>query len=701
MATLTSSIRLNDQMTTQLKAAAEATERLVDMMGRLDTVLQGINGVDVGNLASSLEEASQATKESKNAQQEHNKALATGTRNADALLNKIKGVAAAYLSMKSVDAVVSASDELTSSTARLQMMVENFAADNTTADQISAQTDNLMNQVYAAANRSRASVSDLMDVVGRFGNNAKDAFSSTNEVVRFAELVQKEMTISGASTQEASNAILQLSQALGSGVLRGDEFNSIAEQAPGILDLVSKELGVERSKIRELASDGKITADVVKNAILGAAGDIDAKFEEMPTTFGQAMTLIQNRALQSFQPVLNRLNSALNSDMGTGAMQAAFGALATAANVVMDAMSALGNAIQWVKDNSTWLEPVAWAVVAALTTYATVSTICAAVTTAHSIAEGVHAAASAMATGATLAETAATYGLNAALAACPITWIVVGLLAAVAALVAFGTWAATSAGVANSAIGTVAGAVMVAVAFVQNLIIGLVNGVITYGVNLFNAIASFADAFGIIFNNPVAAIEALMLSMFNYILGIVSAAAGAIDAVFGSNLQSAVEGFQAKIQAKVDEKITEGGGTSTKKLNASDYTMDRVDYSDAWDKGATWGDNLSSKLKGALNGSSISSDLDGLGDIGASSAATADNTGSINSKLDDTEEDIAYLCDIAERDAINRFTTASINVDMTNNNTVNSGLDLDGIMNDLAASLNGAMAQVAEGSHVS
>ncbi len=702
MATLTSAIKLNDQMTAQLKAAAEQTENLVNMMSRLDTVLQNIDGAE--NLPTVMEAAAQATEAAKDEQEKENEALEAGARCADTFLTKIKGIAAAYLSMKGLESVIGASDELVSSTARLQMMVENFAGDNTAANQISAQTDNLMNQVYAAANRSRASVGDLMDVVARFGNNAKDAFGSTNEVVRFAELVQKQMTIGGASTQEASNAILQLSQALGSGVLRGDELNSIFEQAPNLIQTIADYMDVPIGEIRELASEGKLSADIVKNAVMNAGDEIDAQFEKMPATFGQVMTLIQNHALQSFQPVLNKLNDALNSDIGSTAMQTAFNSLASAANVAMNAMEMLGNAIRWVQQNSAWLEPVAWGVVTALTAYTAVAAVSTALTTADSVAKGVHAAAAAMNTGATLAETAATYGLNAALAACPITWVVVAILAAVSALIAFGTWAATSAGIANSAIGTVAGAVMVALAVVENLFLGIANFIMTIMANLYNMFQSFADAFGMIFNNPVAAIEALMLSLFNFIIGIVSAAAAAIDTVFGSNLQGAVEGFQSKVQAKVDAKIEEGGGKVSEKATASDWTI-RQKYSDAWDTGAKWGDNLSSKLKSALNGSSISSDLEKMGSYGAdtsaSSAATADNTGSISNKLDDTEEDIAYLCDIAERDAINRFTTASINVDMTNNNTVNSGLDLDGIMNDLAVSLNGAMAQVAEGSHVS
>lgn len=703
MATLTSAIRLQDQMTVQLTAAANAAEALVAKMERLDAVLQKASSSGVDQLASAIGQIPSATEEATAAQEEHDDAVQSTASHAGNLLTTVRNIAAAYLSMQAIKSVLETSDELVSTTARLQMMVQNFSPAGAAADQISTQTQALTNQVYAAANRSRASVSDLMDVVGRFGNNAKDAFSSTDEVVRFSELVQKQMTIAGASTQESANAILQLSQALGSGVLRGDELNSIFEQAPNLIQRIADYMGVSIGQIRELASEGQLSADVVKNAVLSAGEEIDEQFNNMPTTFGQAMTLIQNQALQSFQPVLDRLNGALNSDAGSAALSAAFNGLAAAANVVMDAMSALGNVIQWVQQNSAVLEPIAWGLVAAFTAYATVAGICAAAEGISAAAKGIHAAATSMATGATLAETAAQYGLNAALAACPITWIVAGIIAAVAALIAFGTWAATSAGIANSALGTVAGTVMVVVAFVTNLLRGIMSYIVNILASVFNVFSNFAAAFSVVFNNPVIAIETLFLSLLRFILDIVGAAAAAIDAVFGSNLADAVNGFQSKLQMKIDEKIESAGGKAPNTI-LSENVAGHSSYADAWNSGAEWGDNIANKVKGLFTTSSVAGDIGDLGDYtqqtSANTAATAGNTGSINDKLDDTEEDIAYLCDIAERDAINRFTTASINIDMTNNNTVNSGMDLDGMIDGLAAQLNSSMEQIAEGSHV-
>lgn len=169
----------------------------------------------------------------------------------------LKNAVTAYISIQSVGKALDISDELTTTTARLNMMNDGVQT-----------TEELVNMVYAAAQDARGSFGDMADVVARFGNNAKDAFGSSEEVVAFADLVQKQMTIAGASTTEASNAMLQLSQALGSGVLRGDELNSIFEQAPNLIQSIADYLDVPIGQIREMASEGELSADVVKAAIL-------------------------------------------------------------------------------------------------------------------------------------------------------------------------------------------------------------------------------------------------------------------------------------------------------------------------------------------------------------------------------------------------------------------------------------------------
>ncbi len=705
MATLSTAIKLNDQMTAQLKAAAEQADKLVGYMEKLDSALESISAATMSQVAEAASKVAENTKESGDKQEELNEKLSKGKSAANDLLDKIKGVAAAYLSMKSVQAIIDASDELSSSTARLQMMVQNFAGDSTSADQISAQTERLQNQVYASANASRASVSDLMDVVARFGNNAKDAFSSTDEVVRFSELVQKQMTISGASTEEASAAILQLSQALGSGVLRGDELNSIFEQAPSLIRNIADYMGVSVGEIRSLASEGAITADIVKNAIMSAGDDIDAKFEEMPYTFGQAMTLIQNSALQAFQPVLDKIGGVLNSNQGQAAIQGIFDAMAGAAQIAMAAMDGLGNAVNWVQQNLDWIEPIVWGLVGGLTAYAGVMAISGALTLAQAAAEGIKAAADLLLSTETFAATAAQHGFNAALLACPITWIVIGIMAAVAALIYFGTQAATSAGLANSALGTVTGTINVVTQFFKNL--GLSAANIFLGI--VNAAVALATNMKIAFQNAISGVQSMFYSLLSTTLSVIGDIAAALNKLpfvnFDySGITSAASEYASKAsEAAGNKQSYEDVGAAFKKGSSTFDTFKSGWASDAFKSGAEWGDGVSSKVSGMFKSTELTNDWGNFSDYSAATAAntadTAGNTGSIKDSLDDTEEDIAYLCDIAERDAINRFTTAAITVDMTNNNTVNSSLDLDGIMNDLAVGLNSAMAQVAEGSH--
>lgn len=238
-----------------------------------------------------------------NEQGAFNDAINEGTENANGLMGAIKGAVAAYLTVNTVKSALNASDELMQTTSRLNMMNDGVQT-----------TQDLVNMVYVAAQDARGSFGDMADVVAWFGNNAKDAFSSSAEVVQFAGLVQKQMTIAGASTAEASNAMLQLSQALGSGVLRGDELNSIFEQAPNLIQNIADYLDAPIGKIREMAADGELSAGIVKNAIFAATDEINENFNSMPMTWGQIWTSMQNTATMAFQPVLQRINDIANSE---------------------------------------------------------------------------------------------------------------------------------------------------------------------------------------------------------------------------------------------------------------------------------------------------------------------------------------------------------------------------------------------------
>ena len=689
-----------EQLRGQLDQAVQAQQALNSAVDNMD--VQAANDAYL-RLSQTVSGTERYIRDNVDEQGRFNQKINEGAANADNLMNTIKSAIATYATVQTVGVVFDLSDTLTSTTARLSMMNDGVQT-----------TSELINMVYAAAQDARGSFDQMADVVARFGNNARDAFGSSEEVVAFADLIQKQMTIAGASTQEAANAELQLSQALGSGVLRGDELNSIFEQAPNLIQNIADYLDVPIGQIREMAADGELSASVVKAAIFSAADDINSKFESMPQTFAQIWTSFQNTALMSFQPVLNRLNEIANSDAFQQFVNNAIGGLSAVASVSLEILNSLVNVADVVANNWSWISPIIGGVTAALMAYYgsrlavnAVDMIGNGIHLATAAVMMIHAAATGTLTAATAAEIAAQNGLNGALLACPITWIVMGVIALIAVLLAVTNAIAQVTGVTQSGVGIITGVIAVGGAFILNTIISLINSVITLGVSFWNMLANFAAAFGLIFNDPIAAIEVMFLSLFNFIVSIVSSAAGILDTIFGSDLQSAVQGFQDKIQAQINTTVENAGGNKPKTLDPSDYTMDRISYGDAFSMGADFGDGvvggISDFFNKTFNMDSIAPSVD-LSDytagIGDGVKDIAGNTGAIKNSLDITDEDLKYLRDIAEQEVINRFTTAEVKIDMSGmNNNISNGMDLDGVVSVMAEGVAEAIDTAAEGVH--
>ena len=689
-----------EQLRGQLDQAVQAQQALNSAVDNMD--VQAANDAYL-RLSQTVSGTERYIRDNVDEQGRFNQKINEGTANADNLMNTIKSAVATYATVQTVGVVFDLSDTLTSTTARLSMMNDGVQT-----------TSELINMVYAAAQDARGSFDQMADVVARFGNNARDAFGSSEEVVAFADLIQKQMTIAGASTQEAANAELQLSQALGSGVLRGDELNSIFEQAPNLIQNIADYLDVPIGRIREMAADGELSASVVKAAIFSAADDINSKFESMPQTFAQIWTSFQNTALMSFQPVLNRLNEIANSDAFQQFVNNAIGGLSVVASVSLEILNSLVNVADVVANNWSWISPIIGGVTAALMVYYgsrlavnAVDMIGNGIHLATAAVMMVHAAATGTLTAATAAEIAAQNGLNGALLACPITWIVMGVIALIAVLLAVTNAIAQVTGVTQSGVGIITGVISVGGAFILNTIISLINSVITLGVSFWNMLANFAAAFGLIFNDPIAAIEVMFLSLFNFIVSIVSSAAGILDTIFGSDLQSAVQGFQDKIQTQINTTVENAGGDKPKTLDPSDYTMERISYGDAFSMGADFGDGvvggISDFFNKTFNMDSVAPSVD-LSDytagIGDGVKDIAGNTGAIKNSLDITDEDLKYLRDIAEQEVINRFTTAEVKIDMSGmNNNISNGMDLDGVVSVMAEGVAEAIDTAAEGVH--
>ena len=695
-----------EQLRSQLNQALQAQEALNQAVDNMD--VSAANAA-YNQLSSTVASTERYIRDNADAQGNLNQQIQAGVNTSNELVDTVKRLALAYLSMQSVQKIFDVSDELTMTTARLDQMNQAFNEINGTA----TETDTIVKQIYASAQNARGSFGDMAAVVAKFGNNARDAFASQDEVIAFANLIQKQMTIAGASTQEASNAMLQLSQALGSGVLRGDELNSIFEQAPNLIQSIADYLDVPIGKIREMAQDGQLTADTVKAAIFSSADDINAKFEAMPMTWGQVWTSFQNSALMAFQPVLDKVNELANNDQFQGFVENAIGLLAQLAVYVLDFFNTLASIGAFISDNWSIIAPIVYGVIAALIAYAAISGIVAAVNGVMALSASVHAAAEAMQAGATFTATAAQYGLNAALMACPLTWIILLIIAVIAAIFAVCNAIAKMTGVANSGFGVITGGINVVIQFFKNLSLSVAN--IALGIG--NAIAALASNMMTAFHNAICSVQSWFYNLLSTALSVIEGICAALNKLpfveFDySGISSAADDYASKAAEAAGNKedYKSIGDAFNEGMSTFDTFQDGW-AADAFNAGASWGDGVADKvsgmfsmdnidLTGGVDTSMLSNDFaNNAAQTAANTADTADSAGRIADSVDISKENLKYLRDIAETEAINRFTTAEIEVTMNNNNTVSSDMDIDGMVDHLSAGVLEAMEQAAEGVH--
>lgn len=695
-----------EELRSQLNQALQAQEALNQAVDNMD--VSAANAA-YNQLSSTVASTERYIRDNADAQGNLNQQIQAGVNTSNELVDTVKRLALAYLSMQSVQKVLDVSDELAMTTARLNTMNQAFNEINGTA----TETDTIVKQIYASAQNARGSFGDMAAVVAKFGNNARDAFASQDEVIAFANLIQKQMTIAGASTQEASNAMLQLSQALGSGVLRGDELNSIFEQAPNLIQSIADYLDVPIGKIREMAQDGQLTADTVKAAIFSSAEDINAKFEAMPMTWGQVWTSFQNSALMAFQPVLDKVNELANNDQFQGFVENAIGLLAQLAVYVLDFFNTLASIGAFISDNWSIIAPIVYGVIAALIAYAAISGIVAAVNGVMALSASVHAAAEAMQAGATFTATAAQYGLNAALMACPLTWIILLIIAVIAAIFAVCNAIAKMTGVANSGFGVITGGINVVIQFFKNLSLSVAN--IALGIG--NAIAALASNMMTAFHNAICNVQSWFYNLLSTALTVIEGICAALNKLpfveFDySGISSAADDYASKAAEAAGNKedYKSIGDAFNEGMSTFDTFQDGW-AADAFNAGASWGDGVADKvsgmfsmdnidLTGGVDTSMLSNDFaNNAAQTAANTADTADSAGRIADSVDISKENLKYLRDIAETEAINRFTTAEIEVTMNNNNTVSSDMDIDGMVDHLSAGVLEAMEQAAEGVH--
>lgn len=704
MATIRTAIALYDGVTAPLQAMHKAMNIVLNSFEAMQRASG--NSVDVSSIQEAREELARAgaafdsieqnIRDAGNQQDRFNRRIRDGTTAADGLWSKLKGIAATVGGLAAAKKIIGISDDLASTRARLNLIVDDGGS-----------VSELEKKIMASAQRSRSAYFDTASAIASLGSNAGAAFANTDEIIAFMEQINKQFVIGGASAQGQAAAMLQLTQAMAAGALRGEELNSILENAPGIARAIESYMGIAEGSIKSYAEQGLITAEVVKNAMFAAADETNAKFESMPKTWAQIWTSMQNKALSIFNPILTKINQIANSEQFTKVTDGIINGLAGVASVATVILDLLINVASVVVDNWSWLSPIILGVAAALGVYygrlllvRGAELASAAVSGAVAVAKGIMAAATMLVTGATWAQVTAQYGLNAAMYACPLVWIIILIIALVALFYAAVAAVNHFAGTSVSATGLICGAFMAALAFIGNIFVALWNLVVDVFVMIYNLVATVANFIGNVFNDPVAAVARLFFDLADTVLSVLQALASAIDTIFGSNLAGSVQGWRDSLGGWVDSTFGKGEEVM-EKLNADDLKLGRFEYGAAFDMGYEFGQGVEDTVGGLFDFSAMDSlgadalDAYGLGNtldgIYGNTGDTAGNTAAMSDALDIAEEDLAYMRDIAEREAINRFTTAEIRVEQQNTNYISQDADLDGIMdawaNDFATKL--------------
>lgn len=604
-----------------------------------------------------------------------NKGLRNGTNAAGGLLGKVKGIVATLAAGAGIKALLGLSDKLTSTTARLNFLVDDGGS-----------VEALEQKIMASAQRSRSAYLDTASAIASMGSNAGRAFSNNDELIGFMELINKSFVIGGATAEGQAAAMLQLTQAMAAGALRGEELNSILENAPGIARAIESYMGIAEGSIKQYAEQGLITAEVVKNAMFASADEINAKFESMPLTWGQIATKMQNTALAAFDPVLTRLNQVANSAQFNTVINGTINGLAMLATVATGVLDLLINGAAFVVDNWSWISPIVYGLVAAFIAYNAVALI--------------------------------TNGINAAMALA-ITWIVVLVIALVAAIYAACSAIAKFTGIANSGFGVICGGINVVVQFFVNLGLTIAN----IALGIWNALGACAQNIGIAFSNVISGVQAWFYNLLSTALTVVAGICEALNKLpfveFDySGITNAASDYAAKAaeaSGNIQDFVSVGDAFN-EGMSTFDTWQDGW-VGDAFNAGANWGDGVASGISDAVGGL-FDMDLGAATDYGAgglgtggygdfamddllgNTGQTAANTGAAADALSTSTEELEYLRDIAERDAINRFTTAEVRIDMTGmTNRIEGGADLDGVISTLTDGFTEALLTAAEGVH--
>lgn len=735
MASISTAIELTDRMSYPLNSITSALGKVIDVMGDMNTTIDdAFDASKINSARKSIDEANASIRamednirKTNNENDKMPKKFDAANISAKSLLQTLMG----FSVIQKIGGLIS--NQFGSAIDRLDTM-NNFpkvmsnlgiSTDQSNAS-IKMLSENLKG-LPTTLNDAVSSVQNLTSVNGSVGKSTKMFLALNNAILA-----------GGGSTQVQQSALEQLSQAYAKGKPDMMEWRTAMTAMPAQLKQVAQAMGfVNANALGESLRSGKTSMDKFMDTFIqlnekGANGFQSFEEQARNSTGGFATSIanMKSAVTRGITSLIESINAGLTKagfgtiqsniqNLGSG-IEKMLSMVGNAASNMISFLSPAINLIQQVAEfignNWTIIEPIILGVASALAVYYgaqlaanAISAISSGIHIAMAVAQMIHAAATGTLTAATAAGIAAQNGLNAALYACPLVWILIIIIAVIAAIYAVVAAINKITGSSISATGVIVGALTTAVAFIWNLFLGLLDLVLGVINAMVNPWISFANFFANLFNDPIGAIVHLFGDFADSILGVIESIAKALDKVFGSNLAGAVQGWRSGLSGMVEKVANQYGNGSYEKvaeelnLSSESLGLKRWEYGDAWNTGYNWGQgiensigNLGSSLKSTVDDTMSSLNMDS---IPTNAATTANNTGKINDTLQVSEEDLKYLRDLAETETINRFTTAEITVEMTNNNNINNEMDIDGVVDHLANGVNEAMEKAAEGVH--
>lgn len=757
--TIKTTIQVYDAMTPALRSMIRATNIMISSFERMqrssaqsfDTRALKAARAEMVNAESSLKQIDEAIKRSANSQKQLNNNVRAGDSGMKSLVNSVRNLAAAYVGIRGVAAVGREADEYVSTSTRLELI----------NDGLRTQAE-LQNQIFAAAHRSRAEYSSMAQTTAKLGLLAGDAFRNNDELIYFAETMQKAFKVSGASTSESANAMYQLTQAMASGRLQGDEYRSIIENAPMLAKSIENYMlaaGYEGT-LKDWASESLLTAEVVKASLFAAADDINAKFETLPNTFGGVFSQIKGIAVNAMGGAFTSMNDALNEavsgdfyakvmekfhGLSLGVMnivskikqvavlagpaisqiasyftpviqqvfsvnglfgtlmntvtrlarnsgvQRFFAGIAKSAKAVVQGLEFVINTVGYMVEAFSGFLPIAGEALVMFTVIKIATAALTPVVTAAFTAVGALTGKYISMTAAAISAKAAQDALNASILANPYAMVA----AAVATLITLYGQLASSIQEVNRLAGaaadiTVGGYTRADRDMAERL------GITNSDAKMINDLVQDSNEQVEDLRNKIAANDKLIDSYKSGTLTAVEAAK------LAGNIAGAGGGIDMGALYRAELGIDFRSGLD-KQIQALEAENERMKENVTYILTTTASDAADMLHQGQEFKNRLNAIEDYQLDPGAFEIPVLDgiknDTGKISKSLEVSEENLQYLRDIADRDTINRFTTAEIHVDMTNNNSITNTNDVDGIVTSLEIALEERLNAVAEGSY--